>query len=503
VRDSLVQRFAAVASRRRDATSLRWRDCHWTFGRLADCIDRVGESLANRRFAPQTRIALLMRNCPQYVAAFYAVLRAGYVVVPLNAQERASVLLRQIEHSDAAMLICDSSHAEFSTLRTLLVERAIEVISVDLDTTSSAADSFATAFGFVGTAHEPAQTEAHDLAAIIYTSGTTGKPKGVMLSHGNLAANSASIIDYLELTAEDRGLCVLPFHFSYGNSLLHTHLLAGAELIVEDNFAFPHVAMQRIQEHRITGFAGVPATFAMMLARCQLQQFDLTSLRYITQAGGAMPRPTIERLHQQLPGAKIFIMYGQTEATARLTYLQPDMLQRKLGSVGKGLVDVEISVRDEEDRDARVNQIGEICAKGPNVMLGYWKDAAATSEVIRNGWLRTGDLGHWDEEGYLYIDGRVVEMIKVGAFRVSPQEVEEAVMSLEGVEQAAAIAIPDDLLGQAIKVVIVPASGASIAEMAVKGRCRQLLASYKVPKIVEFALELPRTASGKIQKFKL
>jgi acyl-CoA synthetase (AMP-forming)/AMP-acid ligase II len=345
----------------------------------------------------------------------------------------------------------------------------------------------------------PAATE---LACIIYTSGTTGRPKGVMLSHGNLAANTEGIISYLGLKPSDRGLCVLPFHFSYGNSVLHTHLLAGAELILEDSFAYPHLTVQRLQDERVTGFAGVPSTFALMLGRCNLRDFNLGALRYLTQAGGAMARPLIERLRTELPQVQLYVMYGQTEATARLTYLPPAQLTDKLGSVGVAVPGVEIDVQ-LDGRSLAPGEVGEICARGPSIMQGYWNDATATHEVLRDGWLRTGDLGHRDDDGFLFIDGRSVDMIKVGAFRVSPQEIEEVIAAVPGVEEVCAAAMPDELLGQAVKAVIVRREGSDLDERAVKAHCRQNLAAYKVPKMVEFVSVMPRTASGKIQRFKL
>jgi long-chain acyl-CoA synthetase len=284
--------------------------------------------------------------------------------------------------------------------------------------------------------------------------------------------------------------------------VLHSHLLAGAMLVLEDNLAYPHLTVQRLQDDAITGFAGVPSTFALLLGRCNFRDFDLSKLRYLTQAGGAMARPLIERLRAELPAVQLFIMYGQTEATARLTYLPPARLTAKLGSVGVPVPGVEIDVR-LDGRSVPTGEIGEIVARGDSIMQGYWNDTTATHEVLRDGWLRTGDLGHLDTEGFLYIDGRSVDMIKVGAFRVSPQEIEEVISAVPGVEEVCAAAMPDDLLGQAVKAVIVRTEGATVDERAVKAHCRQHLAAYKVPKTVEFVSVMPRTASGKIQRFKL
>lgn len=215
-----------------------------------------------------------------------------------------------------------------------------------------------------------------------------------------------------------------------------------------------------------------------------------------------MPRPLIERLHAELPRVKLFIMYGQTEATARLTYLPPDKLESKMGSVGMAVPGVEIDVRFD-GRSQPPGEIGEICARGPSIMLGYWNDERATAEVLRDGWLHTGDLGHRDDDGFFYIDGRSVDMIKVGAFRVSPQEIEEVIAGIAGVEEVCAAGIADELLGQAVKATIVRREGAELDERAVKAHCRQHLAAYKVPKLVEFVSVMPRTSSGKIQRFKL
>jgi acyl-CoA synthetase (AMP-forming)/AMP-acid ligase II len=455
------------------------------------------------------RIALLLRNSPQYVAVYYGALAAELVAVPLNVQERAPVLAKQIADSGARLLIGDPAHPEWDRLIRALPRSSIDVLELGLDDDGSA--SFRTLAAAFAT--QPRERRGNDgpraasdgsaLATIIYTSGTTGSPKGVMLSHENLRANAQAIVASLGLTALDHSLCVLPFHFSYGNSVLHSHLHCGARLTLEDNFAFPHVVLERLQTTRASGFAGVPSTFALLLGRHRLAGFDLGALRYMTQAGGPMPRPLIEKLRDELPGIRVYLMYGQTEATARLTCLPPEDIDRKPGSVGVPIADVDVEIRDAGGNPAPPGAPGEIWARGPNVMLGYWNDPAATAEVLSGGWLRTRDLGYMDEEGYLFIVGRASDMIKIGAFRVSPQEIEEVLMGLDGVADAAVAGIPDDVLGQAIKAVVVPQRGTQLTAMAVKAHCRENLAAYKVPKVVEFATGLPRTSSGKVQRFKL
>jgi acyl-CoA synthetase (AMP-forming)/AMP-acid ligase II len=498
--DTLIQLFNEAAAKAGASTALVWRGTRWSYWDLQAAIAGAAAGLAGRAPNRGARVALLLRNSPQYVALYYGALTAGLVAVPLNAQERASVLARQIAHCEASILVGSTDHPEWPALSAAAATAGCAVVPIAPRDDDSALEQFLR--DLAGPRATPAAPQSQELASIIYTSGTTGRPKGVMLSHGNLATNARAIISYLEITAADRGLCVLPFHFSYGNSVLHSHLLAGAELVLEDNLAYPHLTVQRLQDDGITGFAGVPSTFALLLGRCNFRDFDLSKLRYLTQAGGAMARPLIERLRAELPAVQLFIMYGQTEATARLTYLPPAQLTAKLGSVGIPVAGVEIDVR-LDGRSVPAGEIGEIVARGDSIMQGYWNDATATHEVLRDGWLRTGDLGHRDAEGFLFIDGRSVDMIKVGAFRVSPQEIEEVISAVPGVEEVCAAAMPDDLLGQAVKAVIVRSEGATVDERAVKAHCRQHLAAYKVPKTVEFVSVMPRTASGKIQRFKL
>jgi acyl-CoA synthetase (AMP-forming)/AMP-acid ligase II len=502
---SIVQHFEETAARSSAVVALHWRGTRWTYGELSQAIAAAASGLRQRASVPGARVALLLRNSPQYVALYYGALTAGLVAVPLNAQERASVLIRQVEHCEASILAGSTDHPEWPALSQAAASAGCEVVAIAPRDDDSALEQFVRDVGGVGTPITDRPFEgpkSGDLASIIYTSGTTGRPKGVMLSHGNLAANSAAIIKYLELTPADRGLCVLPFHFSYGNSVLHTHLLSGAQLVIEDNLAFPHLTVQRMQTDAITGFAGVPSTFALLLGRVNFKEYDLSKLRYLTQAGGGMARPLIERLRAELPRVSLFIMYGQTEATARLSYLPAKDLAEKLGSVGIPVDGIEIEVHID-GRPVKSGEIGEIVARGASIMQGYWKDPAATRDVMRDGWLRTGDLGHFDIDGYLFIDGRTVDMIKVGAFRVSPQEVEEVIAAVPGVEEVCVAAMPDDLLGQAVKAVIVKREGSGVDERTIKAYCRQNLAAYKVPKLVEFVSVMPRTASGKIQRFKL
>lgn len=459
--------------------------------------------LVRERMPSGTRVALLMNNSPAYVAAYYGTWFAGGVVVALNAAARANDLLNWLEHCGAEWLVVDSTHPEGAAVLAQSSGKRRVVV-----TGRSAPGVDGVAWESIcrdREAQEPprALPRPEELAAIIYTSGTTGRPKGVMLSHGNLAANTQSILAYLPIRPASRIVNILPFYYAYGNSVMHTHLAAGGCLVLEDNLVYPHRVIERIAAERADGFAGVPATYGVLLGRVRLEEYDLSSLTYVTVAGGAMNPTDIKRLVEKLPRAEVFVMYGQTEATSRLTYLPPERLQGKLGSCGIPIPDVEIEVRAEDGRAARVGVVGEVWVRGPNVMQGYWNDVEATREVVRGGWLRTGDMGARDADGYLYLEGRRNDMIKTGAHRVHPREIEEVIAQIEGVAEVAVIGVDDEVLGQVIKAVIRTEPGSSVDAMRLKGHCRNRLASYKIPKYVEFVQELPKTASGKIQRYLL
>jgi acyl-CoA synthetase (AMP-forming)/AMP-acid ligase II len=342
-----------------------------------------------------------------------------------------------------------------------------------------------------------------DLALILYTSGTTGKPKGVMLSHNNLFANMWSIFGSLPILRTDRCLVVLPFYHSFGNSLLTTHLSSGASLVLQNNIAFPHHVLKRIESDRITSLYGVPLTFSLLLGKPVPSDIDISSLRYMAQAGGAMYKRQVRQLKRDVPHIDLFVMYGQTEATARLACVPVEMLEKKLGSAGRPVRGVEIEIRDGQGNYVPTGGAGEIWVRGDSVMLGYWGDPEGSANVLQRGWLWTRDRGRLDEDGFLYLEGRSDEIIKTGANRVNPEEVEEVISMLEGVKEVGVVGIPDAVLGQAVFAAVVPNAGAHFSEKSVRAHCLHLLAPYKVPKRVMLIDRLPRTSSGKIRRREL
>ena len=472
----------------------------WTYATLARRADALTARLLALGVAPGDRVALLWENSPAYAQIYFAVMRLGAVLVALNPVNEESYVNKVLADCAPALLIAQE---KFLRRFAAGLDRAVLPPRILLDAPLDVPLPGET--GLLDAAEgEPLDLPgpaAGDLAMILYTSGTTGAPKGVCLTQRNLIANTDSINEYLGLDASERCLVLLPFYYSYGASVLHTHLSVGARVSLAPNLVFPHLVVESLARERATGFSGVPSTYALLLDRVDLAAHDLSSLRYLTQAGGPMAPALTTRVRAALPQARLYVMYGQTEATARLTWLPPEQLDRKLGAVGIPLEGVSLQVRREDGSLAATDEPGEVWVRGPNVMQGYWHNPQATAEVLRDGWLRTGDLGRLDGDGYLWLSGRRSDMIKTGAHRVHPQDVEEAIAELPAVAEVAVVGVDDAVLGQVVKACIVRAGELSADQ--VKAHCRRRLAPYKIPKHVEFLAALPKTASGKVRRVEL
>jgi len=460
-------------------------------------VDKLSDALAfkllDKGIRNGDRVALLLENSTDYIVAFFGILKAGAVAVPLNTQLVSRELAYLLNDCSPRFVITDSAHQ--SILKGLI--DPIYVLLTDKGDCPRFAPSSQGHWdaGALGTG----APEANSLAMIIYTSGTTGKPKGVMLSHKNLSANAHSIIEYLHLKTTDSIMVILPFYYSYGTSLLTTHIMAGATLVIDNRFIYPNVVLDTMEKEKVTGFAGVPSHYAILLRKSALRKYKLINLRYVTQAGGAMAPSMIKEFLEILPHLKFYVMYGQTEASARLTYLNPVFLPDKFGSIGKVIPDVEIDILNEQGESAKTGEIGEIVARGANIMLGYWNATEETSKVLRKEGLFTGDLARIDDDGFIYLVARKKEMIKSGANRISPFEIEEVVCGMRGVVECAAVGIPDEILGEAIKLCVVK-DGVNFTENDLLLYCKRNLAAYKMPKVVEFVASLPKTSTGKIKR---
>jgi len=452
--------------------------------------------LRSRNLSKACVVIICMENSVEYVATLYACWALGLIVAPLHSQSKAREI-RHVHNITGAPLVIrkvtPSSSIELDIIETIGIAS-----ESSLEEGHKPKPLFAEELGM--------NILANDIALILFTSGTTGNPKGVTLSHKNLLSNSASIVSYLKLTEQDRTYSILPFTYSYGNSVLQSHILAGACVQLGASMVYPQKVAEALVDDQITGFYGVPSTYQILMDKTGFSQSS-PKLRYITQAGGAMSITMTKRLLKLLADTDIFIMYGQTEATARLTYLPPKNLLNKTGSVGIPIPGVDISIQSPEGLSLAPNQEGEVCARGDNIMSGYWQNETATNESLVNGWLHTGDIGYVDEDGFLFLKGRKRQMIKSGANRIHPGEIEEVISEVPIVSEVAVTGEADPLLGERICAYIVLKTGGSIlktdgneAKRSILKHCRENLPPHKQPKKLVWLTEFPRTSSGKIQK---
>lgn len=444
-----------------------------------------------KEYGQNKNILLLSVNNPFFLTAYFAIIKSGNVCIPLDPN---------IEKENFSYI------SELTKPVLIFMTRDIEKKLV--------ADSVKSIFPDTLSEHligKPLQEKTDEFnrencAEIIFTSGSTGIPKGVMISHKNLIANTESIIKYLNLTSGDRMLVVLPFYYCYGLSLLHTHLRVGGSIVFNNSFIFLGTVINNLLEYECTGFAGVPSHFQILLRKSDnFKNTRFPHLKYVTQAGGKLATIFIDEFRHSFPEVKFIVMYGQTEATARLSYLPPELYEKKKGSMGKGIPGVELKVVNEKGKLVQPGETGEVIARGDNIMIGYYADEEGTRNTIRNGWLYTGDLGTVDEDGYIYLTARKKEIIKVGGKRISPKEIEAVILELPEIVDCTIEGVEDELLGEAIKAIVVIKSDNEKGTVAdkIKQHCSKNLALYKIPQIFEIKEQLVIAATGKKVKGKL
>ncbi len=490
-----------------DKTAIIYKEVGTSYQELLDRAEKIAAFVSSCGTLPGFRAGILSDNPVEYISAYFGIQMAGGVSVGLNAQTTPRSLSYHVNDCQMDGLVVGKRFVRTLKATFQDIPRLKFLISDSLEGFPSEkvnkGITFKELLEYDASSFEPPFRSSCDLAQIIYTSGTTGKPKGVMLRHSNLLANTKSIVKYLGMTGEDKVMAVLPFFYSYGNSIMLTHICQGATLVVNQNMVYPNVILKEMKENEVTGFSGVPSTFAILLHRSNLQEFSFPKLRYITQAGAPMSPALAKRLKEAFPGVNIYIMYGQTEASARLSYLPPEDLLEKAGSIGIPIPGVELTLLDERGEKVPVGQTGEIVARGENIMAGYWNSPEETAKVLRPEGLRTGDLAWQDEDGYFYIVSRKSDMIKSGSHRIAPKEIEDVVMEHFEVSEAAVVGVSDEILGEAIWLFMVLKPGSDCRIGEIKKHCRRLLPAFKVPHKVVITDALPKTATGKIKKNEL
>ena len=467
-----------------DQGEISYQDLKESSVRLAHYLQQNGVKRGDR-------VVICLKNSIETVIGFWAVLMADAVVSIIDYKQSPEKVKYILEDSGASALIsADSS----------IYEAASEVLCIPVDDSQN---GFA---AVIQKARPLPMRSKHldiDLASIIYTSGSTGEPKGVMLTHRNMLAASHSINSYLENTANERVISVLPLSFDYGLYQMIMMIAVGGTLILESDFVLPSRFLKRIEQFQATAVPVVPSMVPLLKQFQALKAYDLSSVRYVTNTGAALMKEHIQSLKQLFTAAQVFSMYGLTECK-RCTYLPPEDIERKPESVGIAIPNTEMWVIDESGARAKPNELGEIVVRGQTVMKGYWNKPEATAKKLKAGpvpgemILHTGDYGRMDEEGYFYFYGRMDEVIKSRGMKVSPREIEAAIIKHPSVIEVAAVPVAHDQYGQAIVLYVSLEKHQDLAE--IQELCKTRLQAHQQPLDIYSINSLPKTSNGKIDK---
>lgn len=490
-----------------DLVAMAFYQQQWTYRELWNQVIRMANALLAAGLRRQDRVMLMLPNSPAYVIAHYGTLRAGGIVVQVNPLYTEREVRYLASDSGARFMV--TADALYSRVKTVKAETALEItIIAELagGAQPEGKDVFLQAF-LAGASDEPpaVHVKSGEVAVLQYTGGTTGLPKGAMLTHSNLVANVyQSFSNDDEEAGETRLLMILPLFHSYGMLVMNVGLHRGARLVLLPRFEIDAV-MQAIREHEITDFPGVPTMYVAVLNYPNAEAYGISRIRHISSGGAAMPVEVLESFGKRF-GATIGEGYGLSEASP-VTHANPtwDPSLRKPGSIGIPVRGTDARVVDLETgtRVLGPGEEGELCIKGPQVMLGYWNRPAETREALRDGWLYTGDIAKMDEDGYFYILDRKKDMIIVSGFNVYPREIEEVLYEHAAVMEAAVVGVPDPYKGEAPKAFVVLRQGQTASEAELVTFCRERLAPFKVPRAVEFRNALPKSAVGKILRREL
>ena len=496
------------AARTPDKVALICGKRRLTYAEIDAKANQLANALRDRGVKQGDRVVLYLPNTVELVVGIFGVLKAGGVFVIVNATTKRDKLLYMVKNCRATALV---ARARQVAIADQVIENApaLKFIVLTERGAAEAAQERASAFDLKSLQAEYPATRPprlcidQDLACLVYTSGSTGEPKGVMSAHSNVVFAASSVISYLENTADDIVINILPLAFDYGLYQLLMVFKFGGTLVLERSFAYPAQILKLMQAERVTGLPGVPTVYAILL-QIDLSKYDLSHLRYLTNTAAALPPSHIQQIQEKFSWATLYSMYGLTE-TKRTLYLPPEQLDVRPGSVGIAIPGTEVWIEDELGNRLGPNQVGELVIRGGHVMRGYWEAPEATARRYRPGPIPgeqvcySDDLFRMDEQGYFYFVGRQDDIIKSRGEKVAPKEVENTLYSLPGVTQAAVIGVPDPLLGEAIKAFIVSKKD-DLGEKDVLRHCRAHLEDFMVPRIVEFVDALPKTDSGKIKK---
>lgn len=495
IRDLVVD----MADKKPDNLAFIFKEEKITYKMLDDITNRIANGLISHGIRKGTKVGLYLGNCLEWVYGYFALQKVGAIPATINTRYTAEELEYALNKADVKALI--SEELFWQTI--CKVKDKTKVLSIFMigEKSFDSTMSFNKLLENGNNALPDVEfNPIEDPAVFLFTGGTTGKPKAVMLSHFGLwyMLVEVSKIEHMDFNTRFQIMTPL-WHCAPGHNVMLPLMYAGSCIILEENFSVER-CLKRIEEQRATHILGVPAIISILLDSPFFDKYDLSSLKYITYGSAIMPMEVLKKLKTELPDVKLLNGYGQTENSEAYTFLTEEHTWSKPGSIGKAIVGYKFKIVDDDGNEVKVGETGEIVSYGPCIMLGYYNDLKETEKVIRDGWYYTSDLGYVDEDGFLYIVDRKDDRINRAGDHVYPSEVEDVIYKYPGVFEVAVVGVADPIFGQEVKAYITPTPGISLDENKIVEHCKANMPKHKVPKLIEFMDEIPKTAAGKIDK---
>ena len=492
-----------------DRTAVIFDGRRITYSDLALRVAKLANALRQLGVEKGDRIATMEVNCNEHIETYFAAAKLDAIYVPINFRASQSELEYMLNDSSPTVLLAGSRYTDMIELISSKVESLKALIVID-----GVAEGWHTYERIVVSGPDDEiypESDDDDFTMLMFTAGTTGFPKGVMLSHDSFSSYILSNVSPPDMEVEEKNILTVPLYHIAGVQAVMAAVYGGRTLIIQRQFE-PVEWMTLVEQEKANRAMMVPTMLKMILDHQEFQNHDLSSLEVITYGAAPMPLEVIRRAIAMLPGTFFINAFGQTETAATITMLPPEdhilegsdeeieVKLKRLTSIGKPLEDVEVRIVSDEGKQVELGETGEIVARGSRLMKGYWKQEQATAEALRGGWLYTGDLGYFDEDGYIFLSGRAKDFIKRGGEMVSPEEVEQVLHSHPAIDEAAIIGVPDLDWGERVRAIVVAKSGETINSSEVIEYCRSRLSSFKKPESVVVVDELPRNPLGKVLK---
>ena len=492
-----------------DRHAIVFDDQRITFGELGERVNRLANGLAYLGVGAGDRVAVMQVNCNEHIESYFATAKLDAIFVPINFRARAEELSFMLNDSGVKAIILGQRYQD------MLRQVKPELTTLEHQITLEApADDFVYYEDLIANASDDERfptADGEDVTIIMFTAGTTGTPKGVMLSHNSFSSYILANVEPVDMDVAEKNILTVPLHHIAGVQAVMAAIYGGRTLVLQRQFD-EEGWMKLVQDEQVNRAMMVPTMLKRLMDQPSFGSYDLSSLRVITYGAAPMPLEVIKKAIAEFPNTRFINAFGQTETASTITMLPPDAHEiregdpdydaklKRLGSIGKPLPDVEVRIVDEDGNDVPLGENGEIVARGERLMKGYWNREEATKETLRGGWLYTGDLGYWDDEGYIFLSGRAKDFLKRGGEMIAPEEVEQIIMSHPAVDEAAIIGVPDIEWGERVRAIVVRKPGMELTMEEVVEHCRPRMAGFKRPEDVIFIDELPRNPMGKVLK---